>query len=407
MNRSYFKKQSSIVIKKNNPRIIFYYDDRTDLNMMTKFSNILKQLDIPTRKWHNNKKWIYDKVLISVSFKENKGIKFDIRGSEENFPRPYYASMGTHEIFKDDVDRTRCYEIAQEDISIFAKFFKNTPYIENVVFYRVWFHEFPSSICSLSHLRNIEFYSCRIDKFSDNFKNLSNLENIYMEFSWAQMPNSFANCKKLRKIEFREACLIDKFPEDIGNCLNLQELIYRESLSYEDYQALPVQIRAKRCITSLPKSIGDIPNLTKIILKNCVNLSSLPKELALFPWKKIRLDNSAHFIEIDTLLPPPLKDYVLIEWDYGENFYFYNINKRKIPNFEQLIDLISPLYEILHIKALLGLIKTFPNRTLQIMRILEQWSDNLSVQKNKKKFQDLIDRMSPKVDTPQGNKLYL
>ncbi len=390
-----------IMIKEKNPHIIFHYDNHTKIKTLSKYSKILNQLKIPQRKWHNSKEWVYEQVKISVSFKENQPIHFSFDGSE-NFPRPYYASIHISKTDKDDSDRIQCYEVKQKDIKIFQRFFEISPSIKSIMLYRIWFHEFPSCICTLSNLNGFNFHSCRIDKFPNNFKDLSNLKSIYMEFSWIKMPVSFANCKNLETINFREACLIDKFPDDIGNCLNLQELIYNESSSFQEYINLPPKIRDKIGIKTLPASIGKIPNLTKILLRDCVNLRSLPKELAFFPLKHIQLYNSGHLIKNETNLPKSLVNYVLIDWYYG-NFVFRNRgNRKKNLDFEQIIEHLTLFYEYLQPNVLTELFSNFREKKIEIIHIFEQWAENTPNINTKKIFLEFINKISPKVEISQG-----
>ena len=394
---------SQYIVKEKDPNIIFWYDAQTDIKTFSKYSKILKQLNIPARKRHNNKEWIYEQVKISVSFRENQPIHFSFDGTE-NFPRPYYASLHIHENNKNQFDRTRCYEVKQNDIKIINTFFEIASTIKSVMLYMIWFHEFPSEICNQSNLDGFNFHSSRIDKFPDNFKDLSNLKRINMEFSWVKMPNSFANCKKLEKLNFREACLIDKFPDDIGNCLKLQELIYAETYHYQDYLKLSSQIGDKIGITTLPASIGKIPNLTKIELSECFNLRSLPEELAFFPLKHIHLRNSGHLMKNETYLPKSLVDSVLIYWDYLGQFDFKNNkNVKKNLNFDQIIDRLTPVSECLQTNVFSKLIWNFPKKKNNIIRILEQWAEKTNNQETKKIFQDFINKISPKIKISQGN----
>lgn len=394
------------IVKKANPEIIFWYDVQTDLNIFSKYSKILKKLNIPPRKWHNSKEWIFEQVKISVIFKKNKLIHFSFHGSKK-FPHPYFACKHIYHNKKDELDRSQCYEVKKKDVKIINEFFEIAPSIKGIMLYRIWFHEFPSDICAQSNIEGFNFHSCRIDKFPDIFKNLSNLKRINMEFSWIKMPNSFENCKNLKKINFREDCLIDKFPDDIGNCLNLQELIYREPYSFRDYHNFPTHVRDKMGITTLPASIGKIPNLTKIYLRDCVNLRSLPAELAFFPLKNIQLYNSGHLIKNESNLPKSLIDFVSIEWYYGD-FEFNNWRTRKKKfDFDLIIDRLSLVYELLETNVLTALISNFREKKIQIIHILGQWAEKTSDQKTKKVFHHFISEIVPKIDLSGGSILFL
>ena len=299
---------------------------------------------------------------------------------------------------KDELDRTRCYEVKKEDIKILREFFELSSSIKGCMFDRIWFHEFPTFICSSPNIDGFNFHSCRIDNFPDNFKNMPNLEAIIMKYSWVKMPNSFANCKNLRKIDFSEACLIDKFPDDIGNCLKLQKLIYAEA-----YMDIPTQARKKIGITTLPPSIGKIPNLTKIKLTGCVNLRSLPEELAYFPLKSIILDNC--MIREESQFLKSVGKNVLINWYNLAASYFDNAGEIKY-DFDLIIERLSNVYECLEINVLEMLIWKFPKKKIQIIRILEQWEEKTSNLEIKRSFKYFIAKYSPKIEIPKG-KLFL
>lgn len=391
---------SQYIVKEKDPKIIFEYDSQSDLKTLSKFSETLKELDIPPRKWHNPQGWVYEQVKIWVLFRKNNPVSFSFDGTEKNtFSYPYYASRHIHQDNKDDLDRNRCYEVKPSDIKILDKFFKSALTIKGVGLYNIWFRKFPSTICAQPNIEGFNFHSCRIDKFPDNFKDLSNLKTIHMKFSWIKMPNSFANCKNLRKINFEEACLIDKFPDDIGKCLKLQELIYAEA-----YMDIPAKMRYKIGITSLPPSIGKIPNLTKMKLTGCVNLRSLPEELAYFPLKNIWLDNC--MIKKDISLLKSLANHVNITWYNLARLFFENVGKIKF-DFDLIIDHYAPFYEYLQSNVFEVLIWNFPEKKIQIIRILEQWAEKTSNQDKRKLFQDFISKISPKFEFSQKEILFL
>ncbi len=389
---------SKYIVKETNPKIFFEYDSQTDLKNLLKYSKILKELDVQQRKWQYPQGWVFEKVKIVVSFKKNQPIIFSLQGSEKKFPDPYYVSNNIHHKNKDELDRTRCYEVKKEDVKILRLFFEISPSIKGCMFERIWFHEFPIFICSSPNIDGFNFYSCRIDKFPNNFKDMFNLETIHMKFSWVKMPNSFANCKNLRKINFEEACLIDKFPDDIGNCLKLQKLIYAES-----YMDIPAQARKKIGITSLPPSIGKIPNLTKIKLTGCVNLRSLPEEIAFFPLKSIILDNC--MIRDEQKFLKTVGKNVLINWYNLGASYFDNTGEIKF-DFDLIIERLSPVFECLETNVFEMLIWKFPKKKKLIIRILEQWTEKTSNLEIKRKFQDFVSNFSPKIEIPKG-KLFL
>jgi hypothetical protein len=376
---------SQYIIKKAKPKIVFWYDSQTDIRTFSKYSEILKQLNT--------------QVKITVSFKENLPISFSFKGGENNsYSYPYHVSSHIHQDNKDELDRKYCYEVGQKDILILNKFFEKTPRsIESVRFYNIWFHEFLSCICTQNKLKKLTFHSCRIDNFPDKFKNMTNLEDILMRYSWVRMPNSFANCKNLRKIDFSEACLIDKFPDDIGNCQKLQKLIYAEA-----YLDIPAHVRKKIGITTLPPSIGKIPNLTKIKLTGCVNLRSLPEELAFFPLKSIILDNC--MIRDEQKFLKAVGKNVLINWYNLGASYFDNVGEINF-DFDLIIDRLSPIFECLEPNVFEMLIWNFPNKKNLIIRILEQWAEKSSNLEIKEKFQNFISNFSPKIEIPKGRLL--
>ncbi|MHA1855234.1 MAG: hypothetical protein ACTSYY_04240 [Promethearchaeota archaeon] len=406
-------KKKPIIIKESSPRIQISCDSESDENLISEileFSNILQNLNIPSRKWFNGKNWIFERVNIFIYIKNSEFKSFEISGSQALYY--YYASCNIEEKNKDQIDRLHCYEVTKNDLQIFENFFKSITTIQFCSFKNIWFHQFPLNICKQSNLKRISFYSCRIDEFPDEFKYLSSLEKFEMEFSWANMPISFANCKNLKKIEFIEACLIDKFPDDIGNCKNLKKIIYHENNSKcLEINNLKVQKNEKFGLKTLPSSIGKIPNLTHIELDNCDKLQALPEELAYFPWKSILLNNSGELMKNEKNFPKPLRDSVYIDWEYSNrnNLFYFQSEFRKLikPEFDVIIDRLYPVYEWLPYETLNKILRKYALNEILFLKILEKWAEETHNKETKKLFYDFITKNSPKIKQNNGDMLFL
>ncbi len=131
-------------------------------------------------------------------------------------------------------------------------------------------------------------------------------------------------------------------------------------------------------------------------MRDCVNLRSLPKELAFFPLKHIKLYNSGHLIKNKTNLPKLLVNFVLIDWYYGDFDFRNRRNRKKNLDFDLIIDRLTPVYEYLQFNVLTKLISNFRQKKIQIIHIVEQWAEK-SDRGTKKKIQDFIIEIARKL----------